>query len=736
MVIWVCLLVFLVSFSWLSLAEAERGQARSTPTVDVTVEATFCQTPLCKNIDDVWRKISSSLELQLYQKNKIYDPLTKHWENYGVVHEGKEEEIIVHPFLTQKEFCLAMGFQEDECEVEYLEYVLNPEKYSPEYIKELKVGEKEVATKEQKSELVEQEQPRTCSDCGSGLIDFNLCDKEECESLGCQFIDKFWVNECKAREPVAEKEPEEPAELGTTKVEKIYNRYKTVIDQASKSTIVPVSLLIGVMAAETDGTEAAEKAVSPCSAAGIVQFIPGTALQYGLKVQFAKVENIDKVNQELAKIANNPINAGRKYSQLREKYRLYFPCDKCKSSQKNVLSPCNTCNLNTCNFTTDERFMPAKAIPAAARYLQKLYQSNNLNNWDMAVKEYYGESEGNKGIYLGKVKAYQTQFENIYSNQLKERAELGTTTSTITPTTPEAPEETKRECSKCGWLSGVLWGWGCGETECTNLGCEFIDGECQEKPAQEPEKNKIQFYKRQCSHDEDCLEGKICDLAFYNDGFYKGIVPHPICVFYPNDQPNNNCAYLRGRLSTLRDVDYRIAFCNNLDDQDKHRFNQMEDRVIDQVIIHYTAGLTVQSALDAWQGEWEASAHYIIDKNGEIYSVVDEIDKAWHAEEANTNSIGIELVNLGYDCSEKEYSAQCPNFIEQSGKRWETYPEKQMNSLVWLAADIAKRYDLPIDRNTFKGHQDVITSKSDPGPAFNWNNFLERVQGIVEAKIE
>jgi N-acetyl-anhydromuramyl-L-alanine amidase AmpD len=38
------------------------------------------------------------------------------------------------------------------------------------------------------------------------------------------------------------------------------------------------------------------------------------------------------------------------------------------------------------------------------------------------------------------------------------------------------------------------------------------------------------------------------------------------------------------------------------------------------------------------------SAHYIVDKNGDIYQMVADSDKAWHAFGENADSIGIEHV--------------------------------------------------------------------------------------------
>lgn len=68
---------------------------------------------------------------------------------------------------------------------------------------------------------------------------------------------------------------------------------------------------------------------------------------------------------------------------------------------------------------------------------------------------------------------------------------------------------------------------------------------------------------------------------------------------------------------------------------------------ITRVILHYTAGSTAQGAIDTFldqDTDNPTSAHYIIDRNGDIYQMVRDSDKAWHCKGANADSIGIEHV--------------------------------------------------------------------------------------------
>lgn len=69
---------------------------------------------------------------------------------------------------------------------------------------------------------------------------------------------------------------------------------------------------------------------------------------------------------------------------------------------------------------------------------------------------------------------------------------------------------------------------------------------------------------------------------------------------------------------------------------------------IDMVVMHFTDGPTARGAIDRFLRQVDphgrVSAHYIIDRNGDIYQMVADDDKAWHAKAANPRSIGIEHV--------------------------------------------------------------------------------------------
>lgn len=80
---------------------------------------------------------------------------------------------------------------------------------------------------------------------------------------------------------------------------------------------------------------------------------------------------------------------------------------------------------------------------------------------------------------------------------------------------------------------------------------------------------------------------------------------------------------------------------------------------IEMIVLHYTAGNNADDAIKHWIPSTlgKPSAHYVIERNGKIYQVVDDANTAFHAGvdlvrdgiiKQNQRSIGIEIVNWGW----------------------------------------------------------------------------------------
>jgi len=132
----------------------------------------------------------------------------------------------------------------------------------------------------------------------------------------------------------------------------------------------------------------------------------------------------------------------------------------------------------------------------------------------------------------------------------------------------------------------------------------------------------------------------------------------------------------------------------------------------DMVVLHYTAMKTAAAALDRLcDPEAEVSAHYLIGARGDIWQLVDEEQRAWHAgagqwgsvTDVNSRSIGIELANRG----DHPFAAA------------------QMDALETLLAQIMARWSIPPERVI--GHSDMAPlRKCDPGPRFDWRRLARR----------
>lgn len=133
---------------------------------------------------------------------------------------------------------------------------------------------------------------------------------------------------------------------------------------------------------------------------------------------------------------------------------------------------------------------------------------------------------------------------------------------------------------------------------------------------------------------------------------------------------------------------------------------------VELVVLHYTAMADAESAMTRMcDAECEVSAHYLIDRYGCVFRLVDEAHRAWHAgagkwagrEDVNSRSIGIELDNDGQS----------------------RFPEAQMSALEELLADILARHGL--EPKDVIAHSDMAPDrKSDPGRQFDWKRLAAK----------
>jgi len=132
------------------------------------------------------------------------------------------------------------------------------------------------------------------------------------------------------------------------------------------------------------------------------------------------------------------------------------------------------------------------------------------------------------------------------------------------------------------------------------------------------------------------------------------------------------------------------------------------------VVLHYTGMESGPAAID-----WlcnpisKVSSHYVVEENGDIYQLVPDAKRAWHAgrgswrgeTDVNGVSVGIEIVNGGHEFGLPEY------------------PEAQIRAVMALVDDLLERHGL--DPRAVIGHSDLAPSrKPDPGEKFPWARLV------------
>ena len=131
---------------------------------------------------------------------------------------------------------------------------------------------------------------------------------------------------------------------------------------------------------------------------------------------------------------------------------------------------------------------------------------------------------------------------------------------------------------------------------------------------------------------------------------------------------------------------------------------------IKYIILHYTAMKSDVEALEYMcDRKNKVSAHFLINKLGKIFNLVNTNFRAWHAgfsywkkeTDINSASIGIEIDNSGYNL------------------RFENYTKVQISSLNKLLIFLKDKYN--IRGENILGHSDIAPyRKIDPGEKFPW----------------
>ncbi|MBN1275133.1 N-acetylmuramoyl-L-alanine amidase, partial [Candidatus Woesearchaeota archaeon] len=170
---------------------------------------------------------------------------------------------------------------------------------------------------------------------------------------------------------------------------------------------------------------------------------------------------------------------------------------------------------------------------------------------------------------------------------------------------------------------------------------------------------------------------------------------------------------------------------------------------VKELVVHYTAGNTVNGAVDALSTSGK-SYHYIIDKDGSIHQYVPEDKSAQHAgcspnspecvlPHKNSPTIGISFVNCGWDTACMRQPSSCVHEQFKGVDRcWEPYTQEQYDAFVTLMADVISRHEglrqaWRVDPNKALMHSDIKSTKQDPGPLFEqeWPQLQQRINDLL-----
>ena len=144
-------------------------------------------------------------------------------------------------------------------------------------------------------------------------------------------------------------------------------------------------------------------------------------------------------------------------------------------------------------------------------------------------------------------------------------------------------------------------------------------------------------------------------------------------------------------------------------------FNDRNSKIpVEYVVLHYTGMKDEESALARLVNPtMNVSVHYVIGEEGNVWQLVDEAERAWHAgdsmwrgiKDMNSASVGIELVNPGH----------------QYGYR--PYTDAQILALKSLLREIIERHLLS-PTTSLLAHSDIAPArKEDPGELFPWESL-------------
>jgi N-acetylmuramoyl-L-alanine amidase len=144
------------------------------------------------------------------------------------------------------------------------------------------------------------------------------------------------------------------------------------------------------------------------------------------------------------------------------------------------------------------------------------------------------------------------------------------------------------------------------------------------------------------------------------------------------------------------------------------------------IVIHIMEGS--MASTDSWFGSTvsQVSAHYGIGINGEIHQYVQEADTAWHAGRVNAPTWALIIpAGNGTYINPNYYTVG----IEHEGDETTEWSDATYTSSSSMISEIAKRWNIPIDRQHIVGHHEIYSLKACPGTKVDFEKLIAMALG-------
>jgi hypothetical protein len=140
---------------------------------------------------------------------------------------------------------------------------------------------------------------------------------------------------------------------------------------------------------------------------------------------------------------------------------------------------------------------------------------------------------------------------------------------------------------------------------------------------------------------------------------------------------------------------------------------------IDIIVIHVAQG-SYSGTINWFQDRRaNASAHYVVSRNGRVAQCVHNEDIAWHAGHWRTNTKSIGIEHAGYIGNRRSFT------------------RRMYRSSARLSAQLSRRFNIPADRRHIIGHNQVpgcpgpgggVSCHRDPGRYWNWHKYVRLIR--------